>query len=220
MPSVLVTGATSNLGKAIVDVFSSHDWTVYGTTTREGRNKGVMKDLFVLDLSQKDIPFPHLESLDVLVNNAGVFTESHIEDLDDDDYSKVFDLNVRGLIRTVQAYLPLLRKSNGSVVNISSMNAIHPGFGSTSHYDASKGAVSALTRSLAAETGLRVNAVQSGLIARPSLEGGSLEAYWKGHCVKPAMMDTHEIASLVFFLATCTGIYGQCITIDNGFILC
>lgn len=220
MPSVLITGVFSNLGRAVAGTFADRGWTVYGTTSRQGQDRGNLDRLFVLDLSGHDISFPQLDSLDVLVNNAGVFTECHIEDMTDCDYDMVFNLNVRGLIKTIQACLPLLKASDGSVVNISSMNAIHPGFGSTSHYDASKGAVSALTRSLAAETGLRINAVQSGLIHRPSLEGSSLEAYWKSHTVCPQLMDTSQIADLVYFLATCRGIYGQCVTIDNGFTLC
>ena len=121
---------------------------------------------------------------------------------------------------TVRALLPLLRASDGSIVNISSMNAIHPGFGRTAHYDASKGAVSAYTRSLAAETGLRVNAVQPGLIARSNLYGSPLEEYWKSHSVRKEMMKSEEIAALVYFLSQSRGIYGQCITIDNGFTLC
>ena len=73
------------------------------------------------------------------------------------------------------------------------MNALHPGFGTTAHYDASKGAVSAYTRSLAAETGLRVNAVAPGLIKRDALVGSELEEYWKSHSVKKAMMEREEI---------------------------
>ena len=79
--------------------------------------------------------------------------------------------------------------------------------------------MSAFTRSLAAQTGLRVNAVQPGLISRDGLLRSGLEEYWNGHSVHAAMMGTAEIAALVYFLATSTGIYGQCITIDNGFTL-
>ena len=99
------------------------------------------------------------------------------------------------------------------------MNAIHPGFGTTAHYDASKGAVSSYTKSLAEETGLRVNAVAPGLIERDALKGSQLEEYWKSHTVKKAMMKTEEIAETVYFLATCAGIYGQTILVDNGFTL-
>ena len=216
---VLVTGASSNLGSAVVKVFYDHGFEVYGTSTKD-YSSPMLKHVYKTDLSAPQISFPHLDSLDVLVNNAGVFTESEASDLSCEDWDKVFSLNVRGLMLTVRALLPLLRASDGSIVNISSMNAIHPGFGRTAHYDASKGAVSAYTRSLAAETGLRVNAVQPGLIARSNLYGSPLEEYWKSHSVRKAMMKSEEIAALVYFLSQSRGIYGQCITIDNGFTLC
>ena len=91
--------------------------------------------------------------------------------------------------------------------------------GSTSHYDASKGAVSAYTRSLAQETGLRVNAVAPGLIEREALKKSPLEEYWLSHSVKKAMMQGDEIADTIYFLATSSGIYGQTILVDNGFTL-
>lgn len=219
MPSVMVTGAWSNLGQAIVDVFHKEGYTVYGTA-RTPRQDSRISRCYALDLSGEDIAFDGLEELDVLVNNAGLFTETAIEEFDDDDWHSVFDLNVRGLILVTKALLPALRRRDGSIVNVSSMNAIHPGFGRTAHYDASKGAVSALTRSLASETGLRVNAVQPGLIAREQLSGSDLEAYWKGHSVRASMMDPTDIAQAVLFLAQSRGIYGQCLTVDNGFTLC
>lgn len=218
MPSVLVTGAYSNLGSAIVHTFHEKGYVVYGTSTCERKSPEIERT-FVMDLSSREVSFYGIDELDVLVNNAGVFTEAPIGSIGEDDLDTVFDLNVKGLIRVTQALLPAIRRCDGSIVNISSMNAVHPGFGSTSHYDASKGAVSAFTRSLAAQTGLRVNAVQPGLISRDGLLGSGLEEYWNGHSVRAAMMDPAEIAALVYFLATSTGIYGQCITIDNGFTL-
>ena len=158
--------------------------------------------------------------MDVLVNNAGVFTEGKQDSLPLSSFDEVFSLNVKGLFLVTRELLPLLKKSDGSIVNISSMNALHPGFGTTAHYDASKGAVSAYTRSLAAETGLRVNAVAPGLIKRDALIGSGLEAYWKSHSVKKAMMEREEIADTVYFLAQSKGIYGETILVDNGFTLC
>lgn len=219
MPSVMVTGAWSNLGQAIVEAFHREGYTIYGTA-RTLRQDSRISRCYALDLSGEDIAFDGLEELDVLVNNAGLFTETSIEDFDEDDWHSVFDLNVRGLILVTKALLPALRRREGSIVNVSSMNAVHPGFGRTAHYDASKGAVSALTRSLASETGLRVNAVQPGLIARAQLSGSDLEAYWKGHSVRASMMEPADIAEAVLFLAQSRGIYGQCLTVDNGFTLC
>lgn len=219
MPSVLVSAAFSNLGQAIVRRFHADGWTVYGTA-RTYREDPRLTRLFVLDLAHGEPCFDGIDRLDALVNNAGVFTEAHAWDVDESDIDTVFDLNVKGVMLLTKALIPALKAADGAVVNVSSMNAIHPGFSKTAHYDASKAAVSAYTRSLAAETGLRVNAVQPGLIHRPSLEGSPLEAHWCGHTVRKELMDPDEIASLVSFLATSRGIYGQCVTIDNGYTLC
>ena len=221
MPKVLITAGHSNLGTALINTFFSHGYDVYITTTKERKPSPKIVKSYVCDLSKStSFSFPDLGDLDVLVNNAGVFTESSLEDLKSLDFDKVFNLNVRGMFFLTKALIPSLKKTDGAIVNISSINAIHPGFGGTVHYDASKGAVNAFTRSLAAETGLRVNAVQPGQIWRKPLEGSELEAFWKDHSVKKALMDPMEIASAVYFLATSRGIYGECLTIDNGYTLC
>ena len=157
-------------------------------------------------------------TIDFAINNAGIFTEGSQDNLSSEDFDRVMDLNVRGLFLVTRTLLPALRKSNGSIVNIASMNAIHPGFG-TAHYDASKGAVAAYTASLAAETGLRVNALAPGLIDVAGLHGTELEKQWKNHSVKPEMMSPAELADIVVFLARSTGIYGQTILADNGYCL-
>lgn len=220
MKRVLVSAGHSNLGKAIRAKFEKEGfevWYTVSTKTKVDGPRAIAVDL--RDEKATKEAFSMLESLDVLVNNAGVFTEGSQESLPPASFDEVFSLNVRGLFLITKELLPLLKKSHGAIVNISSMNAIHPGFGTTTHYDASKGAVSAYTRSLAQETGLRVNAVAPGLIEREGLKGSKLEEYWKSHTVNKAMMKTEEIAESVFFLATTSGIYGQTILIDNGFTL-
>ena len=84
---------------------------------------------------------------------------------------------------------------------------------------ASKGAVAAYTASLAAETGLRVNALAPGLIDVEGLHGTELEKQWKNHTVRKQMMSPVELADMVLFLARSTGIYGQTILADNGYCL-
>lgn len=220
MKRVLVTAGNSNLGKAIRKKFEREGYDVWYTVSDKSKvdsEKAIPVDLRSEDEVKK--AFSLLDKLDVLVNNAGIFTEGKQDSLPLASFDEVFSLNVKGLFLTTREFLPLLKESDGSIVNISSMNAIHPGFGTTAHYDASKGAVSSYTKSLAEETGLRVNAVAPGLIERDALKGSQLEEYWKSHTVKKAMMKTEEIAETVYFLATCAGIYGQTILVDNGFTL-
>lgn len=221
MKSVLITGAYSPLGRAICTQFLSAGYKVYGTTTNPENHDDEITTL-VVDITKEaetEKVLSPLSELDVLVNNAGIFTSAAPEELTLESFESVFAVNLRGLFLVTRKLLPLLEKSDGSIVNISSMNSLHPGFGGTAHYDASKGAVSAYTRSLARETGLRVNALAPGLISRKALEGSDLERHWKDHTVCPEMMNTEELARTVLFLAESTGIYGQTLLQDNGYCL-
>ena len=216
---VLVTAGRSNLGKAICRAFADAGYEVLYTVSSKDKidsPNAICSDL--TDEKSVASALSEIRELDVLVNNAGIFTEGKQESLGTADFDKVMDLNVRGLFLVTRALLPALKKCNGSIVNIASMNALHPGFG-TSHYDASKGAVAAYTASLAAETGLRVNALAPGLIDTEGLHGTKLENHWKNHTVKAQMMRPSELAGIVLFLARSTGIYGQTILADNGYCL-
>lgn len=220
MKRVMVTAGQSNLGLSVRKVFENHGWDVYYTVSSKEKvdsSKAIPVDLRNEEEVISSLSF--LDNLDALVNNAGIFTEGKQESLPLSSFEEVFSLNVKGLFLVTKTLLPLLKKSEGTIVNVSSLNALHPGFGSTAHYDASKGAVSAYTSSLAMETGLRVNAVAPGLIVRDALIGSDLEQYWNNHSVKKAMMKPQEIADVIYFLSTSQGIYGQTILVDNGFTL-
>lgn len=216
----LITGGNSNLGKAIRKAFEEKGYEVYYTVSSKEKVDGpraIAADL--RDEKEVASALSVFKELDVLVNNAGIFTEGSQDSLPTELFDAVMDLNVKGLFLVTRTLLPALKRASGSIVNISSMNAMHPGFGTTAHYDASKGAVSSYTASLAAETGLRVNAVAPGLIDVQGLRGSDLEKRWKGHTVRNRMMKPEEIAKAVVFLAESNGIYGQTLLVDNGYCL-
>lgn len=216
----LITGGNSNLGKAIRKAFEEKGYEVYYTVSSKEKVDGPRA--IAADLRDENAVVAALSAfkeLDVLVNNAGIFTEGSQDSLSSELFDAVMDLNVKGLFLVTRTLLPALKRASGSIVNISSMNAMHPGFGTTAHYDASKGAVSSYTASLAAETGLRVNAVAPGLIDVQGLRGSDLEKHWNGHTVRNRMMKPEEIAKAVVFLAESNGIYGQTLLVDNGYCL-
>lgn len=104
--------------------------------------------------------------VDILVNNAGVYSFAPIDQLFTEEYARLFDTNVRGLLLTTKAALPLFPSDGGSIVNISSVVSTYaPPF--VSVYSATKGAVDTITKSLAKELGprsIRVNAINPGLV--------------------------------------------------------
>jgi NAD(P)-dependent dehydrogenase (short-subunit alcohol dehydrogenase family) len=111
-----------------------------------------------------------LGGLDVLVCNAGVSSVGSVEENDDDEWHRVLDVNVVGVVRTAKAFLPLLRQSDhAAIVNTASVVS-SVGLPRRACYGASKGAVLALTLAMAAdhlEDGIRVNCVCPGTVDTP-----------------------------------------------------
>jgi NAD(P)-dependent dehydrogenase (short-subunit alcohol dehydrogenase family) len=111
-----------------------------------------------------------LGGIDILVNNAGIGAQGGVEDNDDDEWRRVFEINVLGLVRVSRAALPHLRRSeHAAIVNTCSIAAT-AGLPQRAVYSASKGAVLALTRAMAADLvadGIRVTCVNPGTAHTP-----------------------------------------------------
>ncbi|GAA1762714.1 SDR family oxidoreductase [Kocuria aegyptia] len=153
-----------------------------------------------------------LGGIDVVVNNAAVGALGTVEDNDDDEWSRVLDVNVTGIARVSAAALPHLRRSRiPAIVNTSSIAATH-GLPDRALYSASKGAVAALTRAMAADhlrEGIRVNCVSPGTAdtpwvgrllaaaADPVAERKALEAR-QPH---GRLVTAEEVAASILFLA-------------------
>ncbi|CAL9376136.1 Dihydroanticapsin 7-dehydrogenase [Streptomyces sp. enrichment culture] len=111
-----------------------------------------------------------LGGLDVLVNNAGIGAQGTVEDNTDDEWHRVYDVNVLGMVRTTRACLPRLRASaHAAIVNTCSIAAT-AGLPQRALYSATKGAVYSLTLAMAADhvrEGIRVNCVNPGTVDTP-----------------------------------------------------
>jgi 2-keto-3-deoxy-L-fuconate dehydrogenase len=112
----------------------------------------------------------HLGGLDILVNNAGIGAIGTVETNPDDEWHRVLDVNVVGMVRVARAALPYLRQSqHAAIVNTGSI-AAHAGLPNRALYSASKGAVQALTAAMAADhvgEGIRVCCVNPGTVDTP-----------------------------------------------------
>lgn len=154
-----------------------------------------------------------LGGIDIVVNNAGVGAQGTIEANDDDEWHRVFDINVVGMVRVSRAALPYLRRSkSAAIVNMCSVVAT-AGLPQRALYSASKGAVLSLTRAMAADhlsEGIRVNCVSPGTAdtpwigrllssaADPAAERRALEARQPhGRLVSP-----DEVAAAVAYLCS------------------
>jgi len=170
-----------------------------------------------------------LGGLDILVNNAGIGAQGGIEDNDDEEWRRVFDVNVFGMVRVARAALPALRDSgSAAIVNTASIAAT-AGLPSRVLYSATKGAVLSLTLAMAADLlpeGIRVNAINPGTadtpwIARllanaedPAAERAALEAR-QPH---GRLVSAEEIAAAVAFLASPASgsTTGTSLAVDGG----
>ncbi|HLQ66488.1 MAG TPA: SDR family NAD(P)-dependent oxidoreductase [Candidatus Limnocylindrales bacterium] len=180
----LVTGATSGFGLAIARRFAAEGARVVVTGRREDRLRSIARELsakhgvpvtpLVFDvrdraaveaalLGQRDL----LTSLDVVVNNAGLAAGlDPVQSADPDDWDRMIDTNVKGLLWVTRAVLPgMIERRRGDVVNIGSV-AGHQAYGGGSVYAATKFAVRAISEALRYDvlgTGVRVTNVAPGL---------------------------------------------------------
>ncbi len=170
-----------------------------------------------------------LGGLDVLVNNAGIGAQGGVEDNDDDEWRRVLDVNVVGIVRVTRAALPSLRASgHAAIVNTCSIAAT-VGLPSRALYSASKGAVQSLTLAMAADLlpdGIRVNAVNPGtadtpwvgrlleVAADPAAERAALEARQPHGRLVSADEVAHAVCYLASPLAGSTN--GTTLAVDGG----
>lgn len=171
----------------------------------------------------------HLGGLDILVNNAGIGAQGRVEDNDDDEWRRVFDVNVLGIVRMTRAALGHLRRSeHPAIVNTCSVAAT-AGLVNRALYSASKGAVLSLTQAMAADyiaEGIRVNCVNPGTVdtpwvgrlldaaADPAAERAALEARQPTGRLVSAEEVAYAITSLASPLSGATT--GTSLAVDGG----
>ena len=157
---VVVTGSASGLGSTYCRELTAAGWTVVGADLHETEGVALSVVTDVSDRGQTErlaaAAHERFGRIDGLVNNAAYYTaivKGPFEEIDDEEWSRVFDVNVRGAWLCARAVAPFMRRQRrGKIVNVSSMTVptAPPGF---AHYVASKAAIVGLTRALARELG-------------------------------------------------------------------
>jgi NAD(P)-dependent dehydrogenase (short-subunit alcohol dehydrogenase family) len=237
----LVTGGSKGIGAAIAIELANAKYNVLIT----GRNEDTLKTTagqhesigyLVADVTDPEAinaTMEHIRTefgrLDVLVNNAGVAAPVPFENITPEHFDSTFNINVRGLVFMTQKALPLLKKSKGNIINISSVAGDQP-FSNFLIYSATKGAVITISKGLAKELapyGIRVNAISPGPIEtsifdKMGFDEGQRDRLEEaiGKMVPLARIGTaEEVAKTVAFLASDQASYitGAQYKIDGGF---
>ncbi|MDK1118048.1 MAG: SDR family oxidoreductase [Anaerolineae bacterium] len=168
--------------------------------------------------------------LDVLVNNAALFGKvpsAPLTNIPLKQWDDVMRVNVRGVWQCTKAALPALEKSGGSIINITS-NRVFKGYPNLLHYDASKGAILAMTRAMAAELGdkkIRVNAVAPGLtMSENVIERDGVhqvnEIVVSNRAFKRSQVPEDVVGAVVFLASDMSAnMTGQTMVVDGGSVM-
>lgn len=172
---VLITGASSGIGKSTAEFLSNKGFVVYGTGRNPKNNSENGYSLIALDVTKPatitkaiDTIIEREGRIDVLVNNAGMGVTGPIEDTPTDEMKKVFDTNFFGAIDVMKAVLPQMRKQqSGTIINVTSI-AGYMGLPYRGIYSATKGALELATEAVRMEVkefGIQVTNVAPGDVA-------------------------------------------------------
>lgn len=236
--TVIVTGSTRGLGYAMANAFAALGANVMLSGTSESvhtvvdefkakgyKVEGLMGDLRLPEVAQGliDKTVEVFGTVDVLINNAGIVSDKPLVRMDEEDWDKVLDTNLKVTFLCTKAALKIMmKKRSGTIINMTSVVGLMGNVGQA-NYAASKAGLIGFTKSIAKEYGARgitCNAIAPGFIETQmtgSLPEGIKELYLKsiplGRYGTP-----DEVADLAVFLASDKARYitGQVINIDGG----
>jgi len=177
-----VTAASAGIGQACAIAFAREDAHVYASDINESafaelKQAGVAETfkLDVLSTEAVNEAAKRIGKIDILLNAAGFVHHGTVLECSDKDWDFSFDLNVKSMHRTIKAFLPaMLAAGGGSIVNIASAAGVLKAAPNRYVYGATKAAVAALTRAVAADfitKGIRCNCICPGTIETPSMLG-------------------------------------------------
>lgn len=241
--TVLITGASRGIGRACARAFAKEGFCIavnYNTHEKEAlslreeiRTQGAPCEVFAADVSDRVQVDEMMRGIgrvfgavDVLVNNAGMAQQKLFSDITDEEWQRMFDVNVKGMFLCTQAALPsMVSAKRGKIVNVSSIWGI-AGASCEVHYSASKAAVIGFTKALAKEvgpSGIQVNCVAPGVVETDM--NAMLDARTKEELKEETPLGLlgapEDIAQTILFLASekAKFITGQVISPNGGIII-
>ena len=228
--TVLVTGASSGIGRAQALTFLENGYRVYGVD--KGENPGFLNELrfFKMDLTEDLTPlFTSLPEVDILCNTAGILDDYRpLHETSDEDWEQIFALNLTATMKITRFYLQkMLKKKSGIIINMCSIASFLAGGGGAA-YTASKHALAGLTKQIALDYadqniqvfGLAPGAVKTAMTAADFEPGGLADWVAEETPIK-RWLNPQEVADVSLFLASgkAAAMQGEIIKIDGGWSL-
>lgn len=238
--TVIVTGASTGIGKAIAGLFLQKGYNVIINSANEDNLRATFNELdnqervamVIGDISKPgtgqllvDTAVTRFGAVDVLVNNAGIFEPKPFLEVDEAHLDGFLNINLKGTYFTSQAAVKqMLKQGEGSIINIGTVLVDHAigGFPATAPIS-SKGGIHALTRQLATEFGpnnIRVNAIAPGIIRSPlqAKTGVTNADSLAGLHLLNRIGETSDVAELAVYLAGSNFVTGEIINLDGGHV--
>lgn len=232
MKHVLITGGSRGIGAAAVRAFSEAGCRV---TFFYAKNHGAAQEVAAKTGAEAlccDVADPaavreavsHIAPVDILVNNAGIAHYGLISQITEEEWTRLFAVNVGGVYHCVNAVLPaMLQKQSGCILNVASMWG-QVGASCEAAYSATKGAVIALSKALAQElgpSGIRVNCVSPGVILTDMCAAVGQDTLDALAQQTPLGRNgtAEDVASALVYLAGAEFITGQILPVNGGFVV-
>lgn len=242
--TVFITGGGRGIGKEVALKFAENgynivtnyvsDKTDVEALKKEFEEKGVKSLILKADVTDSEAienlvkkAIEKFESIDVLVNNAGITKDNLLMRMSEEEFTKVIDVNLKGtyiVTKIVSKYM--MKKRQGSIINLSSVVGV-VGNAGQSNYSASKAGILGFTKSIAKELAsrnIRANAVAPGFIETDmtAVLGENIKENIYNQIPLKRMGKAKEVANLVYFLGTEESSYitGQVISVDGGMTMC
>ncbi|ARN77576.1 3-oxoacyl-[acyl-carrier-protein] reductase [Nonlabens spongiae] len=240
--NVIITGGSRGIGKGIVQVFAEHGANVAFTyASSEGPALELEKQISAMGVKAKAFKsnaadyddahnfvsqvLEHFESIDVLINNAGVTKDNLLMRLSEDDFDKVIEINLKSVFNMTKAVQrTMLKQRKGSIINMSSVVGIKGNAGQT-NYAASKAGIIGFSKSVALELGsrnIRCNSIAPGFIETEMTGALNEETVqgWRNAIPLKRGGTPEDVANACVFLASDLSAYvtGQTLHVDGGML--
>ncbi|HEY6274522.1 MAG TPA: SDR family oxidoreductase [Terriglobales bacterium] len=227
--TAIITGAQQGIGAGLVKAFLNEGYNVLATSLNASRSLTASPSLVLVDgdigkqetaSRAVEAAIEHFGTVDVLVNNAGIFRTKPFTEFTTEDFSALVSTNLLGFLYITQLTVQqMLKKKSGSVVNITAALVDQPVAGVNASVSMmTKGGLNAVIRSLAieyAKDGIRFNAVAPGVVETP-LHEGDPEDVLKTFQPMGKIVGVGDVVDAVLYLAKAGQVTGEVLHVDGG----